>query len=695
MADPSALRVSRLDPPLHFPPLFDVRAAEAAALPRAAIDLNVGWVIEQPRETTSALSSLLHLSRRPPPPLPPVLSLLPEVTREDFEPYIALLRAGRGSKPADEFSADPGYSVLPRAADSAGASRSDSAISSPTRATSALSSSDAFESVPELFFQAEFNLSERGTLSGIIAGEAGSVDKAQAALTSHLDAVECQLLSLIHSRAPRFFVALRDLQELQALVASANSTAMGLQARCARIKQQCVVQPLFVVAASRRKQHATAAAVLMRQLRDTAHAVKEVGQQVCASVDLREEQRLPSSCARLLAPAPAQVSVHQYDKALRCIARTRGRIRRGLHGVRAAVALGARLAAYERLIGDTLIGNYSSAALSYALVGVPSTSVEGASEPPGPTDAAPVSIGLEAFLLGAFPAASSSSGGGSGSGGSVPFATVPASATVGDDSLLVSEVLPLLASLIRARRLDAAMEAFQGRFLAGLGGMFEAEVAEATRAVAEAADGGGGDGGAASTAGGGAFDCTQTLGPDDFISVAGSVSRGCVDMLRRVHALHDMVERSLSAHDVASAAASAAAGAPGDLDLLDVRADEDLASLQASGDVAALRALSSGVMAVCVEAVQVRRRGRAGDDRLPCHDARAPLAPPFLERVYPPPCCEARRERAHEDKAAPRAVGRLCDLLVQGPRAARLGRLRGHHCPRRSRSCARSAAHTS
>lgn len=283
--------------------------------------------------------------------------------------------------------------------------------------------------------------------------------------------------------------------------------------------------------------------------------------------------------------------MHQYDKALRSIGRARARIRGGLGGVRAAASLDARLTAYESLIGDTLIGNYSSAALSYALVGVPS---EASTLPQ--VDAPPVSIGLEAFLLGAFPSMSST-GGGALDAQSLAAGSAPLSSTVGDDSLLVAEVLPLLASLLRARRLDAAMEAFQSRFLAGLPAMFESEVAEAVRTVSD--EGGGSMELPASAPAAAALDCVLPLGPDAFIAVASSVSHACVDMLRRVQALHDMVERSLNSHEAAAAAAATGGGG-----------SDDAETVQAASDAVTLRALSSGVMAVCVEAVQVRGRAR-------------------------------------------------------------------------------------
>ena len=266
--------------------------------------------------------------------------------------------------------------------------------------------------------------------------------------------------------------------------------------------------------------------------------------------------------------------------------------------MRAATALAARLSAYEALIGDTLVGNYASAGLSYALVGVPSTSTsEGAGDDTTPGDAPPVSIGLEAFLLGAYPPVVE------GSSLETHRLTVLPPETVGDDSLLVSDILPLLASLLRARRLDAAMEGFQSQFLGGLPAMFDTEVSEAVRVVVDV-DGGSGGVNSARSDSAGAFSCVLPLAPDDFLSVVDSVSRACVDMLRRVHALHDMIERSLNSYEAAPAAASGSAqAAESEFD------DGEEGLFRAAGDAASLRALSSGVMAVCVEAVQVRVGG--------------------------------------------------------------------------------------
>jgi hypothetical protein len=284
---------SKLEPPLGYPPLF---AAEGVSLspPSKAVDVNVGWVIEQPREHATTLSSLLSLSRRAPPSVPSLpLSILPEVTKKDFAAYVSQLKAGRvrSGKLTDDFSSDAPPAQTSRVRSSSTTTRATatassahmSLVTSPSRSSSSGTPTDAFESVPSLYFRPDFDLKERGLLAGIVA--AGSLDSTQAALTVHLDVVECQLLGLIRSRAPQFFVALRDLQELQSIVAAANATSQQLQSRVSKVKQECIIQPLYIVAASRRRQHHAQSLTLMRHLRDTTAAVAEVAQLVSLRTD--------------------------------------------------------------------------------------------------------------------------------------------------------------------------------------------------------------------------------------------------------------------------------------------------------------------------------------------------------------------------------------------------------------------------
>jgi hypothetical protein len=272
------MALSKFVPPLIYPPLFAVDDGSLIPPPHS-VDFNVGWVIEQPRETASALASLLNLSRRAPQPLALALSILPEVTRKDFDPYVSLLKAGRlrSGRVSDEFSSDA--SPVQNNGSSTRTPISDSRVTatSPLRATSG-TAVDAFNSVPDLYFRSSFDLRERGVLAGIVAED--SLESTQASLTAHLDVVECQLLGLIRSRAPQFFIALTTLQELQNIVTTANETSQQLQQRVSRIKQECIIQPLYIVAASRRRQRQAQAVTLMRNLREASTAVSEVAQQV-------------------------------------------------------------------------------------------------------------------------------------------------------------------------------------------------------------------------------------------------------------------------------------------------------------------------------------------------------------------------------------------------------------------------------
>jgi AraC-like DNA-binding protein len=267
-----------LSPPLGYPPLFDAVDTDAIlSPPPRAVDINVGWVIEQP-VAPSAFTSLLNLSRAKPPAL--ALSVLPEITQKDFASYLSQLKAGRlrSGKSADEFSSDV---LTTQTATEERASSSVHLTALPSRSSNSGPVADVFESVPKLYFRPDFDLNERGLLAGIVAS--GSLDSTQATLTAHLDLVECQLLGLIRSRAPQFFVALRDLQELQEIVTTANKSSQQLQKYVAAVKQECVIQPLYIVAASRRRQRLSQAASLMRHLRDATDSVAEVAKQVIAA----------------------------------------------------------------------------------------------------------------------------------------------------------------------------------------------------------------------------------------------------------------------------------------------------------------------------------------------------------------------------------------------------------------------------
>ena len=595
--------------------LLVLEGAEAPTTPeRPPPEVNVGAVVENPREIRpSLLAELLSLGHsRVGQAQPPLLTVLPEVTRKDFADYVSQLRVARlraGLSTADAVLHDDETAVAPSvgsgeehamtmlhgSADAA----SDNVVTtlSPSHArlvhagvvgadrhiVSIAGSSyhDEFQIVPQQFFMPEFDIGRADTFTAVLtdagvrrgdgAAAITALERVQDRFSAYLDVVECQLHALIRSRSRQFFDALRDLQELQLRVQAAYAVGADLAARIARIKSEASVQPLFVVHATRRRQRGAA---------------------LCGSLILMlQAKRATASVAQLL-------SAGNLSNALDVIRATRLLIATRLQRVVAVSGMTRQLAEYEHLIGDTFVANFVRQATTIAIIGGMDDSEAGSGSAASPTKAAP-SVSLEAFVSGA------------ASGATLSAATSIAAPTTlrrqqQVDEALSGHVRPSLEGLVRTGRLGAALEAFQDALVRELRMLVRAEVAEAVAAAEDAVDvstvraviAAVGSSRATSAA---AEDITperlNALQPAAFARVLSSLTSSLTDALRRVSAIEELVENVLDAH------ATHAPEGGGFADAIHAQSS-DAADAAVVWPVALsrLRALSSGVVAVAVDA---------------------------------------------------------------------------------------------
>lgn len=569
------------------------------------MDVNASSVIDNPRETTSLLDYLLPLAKKraSAPPSHPGTPL-PEITRKDFASYISALRTARRRAGLAESDVADTYDVDLTQDDALNASFGSSAMS-PARGGAGVTSPrsargvgrggassdgssagllrearvlDAFSEVPSQFFDPAFNLAAPGVLPALL--DSGSnMEAVQDMLTADLDTVECQLLMLIRARSRQFFEALTQLQALRDSVVDASLGAHGLRRQVDRLKRESCEQPLLAIARDRNRKRKLAVLELLQSIRESCRAPVHVG--------------------GLYARGDLMAALDLVDRARAHMATTPGLAR-----VAALADVRKKLDSFEKMIGNDLVEKYVRAACTVAVVGAS-----------GLPDAAAMGLGLgggPSALTGGTTSgfgmdASATDGISSGLSDVSAFSALTASAA--DQQLLALEqalqstVRPAVDGLIRANRLGDALTAFQAALGKEIRELMRNEVAEAVLA-AEAAlispqqpaaealqplasPGAGGGAESAAAAAAASAERVQALSPSAFLGVVSTVTRSLNELLQRVHALHDLTERVLDTRQTSTSAAASA---------------QEEAEWQV--EVHRLRAVSSGVMAVAVDACE-------------------------------------------------------------------------------------------
>jgi len=430
--------------------------------------------------------------------------------------------------------------------------------------------------VPAAYFRPDFTL-QRGTLASLVAE--GNLTATQERLNGYLETVEYRLLGLLKERSASFFQALTDLQALRDAVTDANTRALGLTRAVDRIKTEGALTPLRIVAAARRRARLQLTVAILRSMQEVAHALAAVG---------------------------SLISSGDLMGALELLSRARSVVHDALPGVTQAAALRRQADDFQRLIGNTLVTRFASAAVTLLVVGptAPSSGSGGGGSGgglAGEDGMSPMPIAsFDAFIAGAVvpPTAAvedetdalvsallAASG---GSGGTAASAATAAAV----DAALQADVAPFVHGVVRTGRLGDALEALQTAFTREVRHLVKAEVAEAV-AAAEAAAGvtaaaptPAADGGAAPASNDVSPDRLRALAPDDFLRVLTSLTRALLGVLHRIHALHELVERVLDVYREWPPAAAPADAAPWAV------------------EVGRLRALSSGALAGAVDTAQ-------------------------------------------------------------------------------------------
>jgi len=552
------------------------------------------------------------------------LTPLPEVTMRDFQPYLATLRQAQQRaglrdeqvaisasdwasfarmRPLDARAYDhlPEH-VRPRgsaATGGSGAFGDDDDRAAPTTPPSVLVSPrtgtvmtalDAFTTVPAQFFQPAFSLRAPGVLHDLIT--AGPLQETENRLTNNLDTVECQLMFLLRSRSRQLFDALHTLQQLRDALTEANVTTAALQHRVRTLRREEGVRPLLVIARTRRKQRKLAVLDRLSALREVTAAVATIG---------------------------AAIGRGDLMGALTLLRSARHALVAKLTGIRAAVGLARQLDGFDRLIAETLVANFSTTAVTLAIVGPPWGEDAGAvaSAAAGGSDAGELpTSSLSDFLAGSAPSVAplranghahdhgraatrvdvmldafvAATGGGGG--------TAAAQATALEAALNV-QVRPLLEGLIAVDKLAPALDMLQAGLLKEVKHVVAGEVAEAVSAAEVGAlspEAMSHHGGSAGTGAAAPTEVTPerlaSLAPAAFHAVFASLSASLCAMWRRVHALHDAVQQALDT--TLPARLEAAAGGSG--------APATSAAAEWKSEERRLRAASAGMVAAVVAA---------------------------------------------------------------------------------------------
>ncbi len=291
------------------------------------IDVNAGFVVEDPRDLSSVYD--LFFSRAPAiaEPVPPILPPLgPEITRKDFADHISI------------------------------AQHSPHALATRGHASSPTDNADPYLTVPSQYFDPDFSLRESDTLSYIISS--GPLHETQERLVTYLDAVECKLLTSINARTNQFFDTLVNLQTLRDLVAAAKSASAKLAQQVTQLKEESALAPLYVIAAIRRLHRKMQVLKIEQSLHGARQATQRIGHLV--------------EGGDLLG-------------ALEIAQKTRMFIRNNLAGVTTAAGLERQILDYEHIIGNSLISSYVQGAIRLVTVGP--VVGDGQAEGPAPTDA--------------------------------------------------------------------------------------------------------------------------------------------------------------------------------------------------------------------------------------------------------------------------------------------------------------------
>ena len=608
MEDAGSGRVSKMDPPSSYPPLFggggsgysvgtdDEGGSGVVVVPlqmpvTALVDVNPAWVVEAPpgaisaaahgRHSRSSGSGFSIFSSRSSggggsnsatasvQRATAALAPLPHVGMEDFAGYLAQLRGGRASGSGSSARNRRGSSLELAAAAAVATAAAEAANGAGLTATPP----PPLVLVPAIFFEPGFGAAEskqiigsaraRYVPPGDAAAAAAAVAEAaaaaaaavatQEALTGHLDVIECHLLKLIRERSSLLFGALADIQDLRDSVAAAHVNAVNLQRVVERLRSECGLRPLAIIAATRRRQRMQAVAAVLGTLQRTQHAAVTVGALIAASDFAGALQLLHEGRAQLRVPELARV--------------------------RASTLLCAQLDRYERVVGDTLVTSFVIAACTFTAVG----------RSAGPADD-------DDGGNGGF-GADSAGGGGSESGAASDSARSSA-----------AHLRASLELLVRTGRLGDALASAQASILQEVRTLVWTEVAELVRA-AESDAAAGATASTTTLASASTDSAVLTLTAPAFLHLLRAVLATLSGIVQRTHSLHDLVERILDTIDPRSTAGlgsfevdAAAAAVAGD-DGYEGGAPPSAAASWAS-QRSSFRAASSGVVAAVAESAQ-------------------------------------------------------------------------------------------
>ncbi len=275
------------------------------------VDVNAGFVVEDPRDLSSVYDLFFGRAPAIAEPVPPILPLLgPEITRKDFADYIST------------------------------AQQSPHARATCGHASSPTDDADSYLTVPSQYFDPDFSLHESHNLSYIISS--GPLHETQERLVTYLDTVECQLLTSINARTKQFFDTLVNLQTLRDSVAAAKSASAKLAQQVTQLKEESALAPLYVIAATRRRDRMMQVLKIAQSLHGARQATQRIGHLV--------------EGGDLLG-------------ALEVAQKTRMSIRTNLAGVTTAADLERQILDYERIIGNSLISSYVHSAIRLVTVG--------------------------------------------------------------------------------------------------------------------------------------------------------------------------------------------------------------------------------------------------------------------------------------------------------------------------------------
>ena len=537
-------------------------------------EVNASSVIEETtsRPARSFWSTLTQSSK------PAELQHAPlEITAADFAGYISQVKQARKRaglpelSPLHEEEAEGSEAGAGAVGAEGGAAAADGSAGAPG-SPAGTARRDAFSVVPAEFFDPSkltYELNSVGLPARDKNGEpilelAAGVLEAHLASHPSLNTLEARMVDAhdrvlddlhvnVQGRAPQFFLALREMEDLQQRVVAGSVVATSLRRHLQRLKHENCTQPLAMIAHHRRRRRKASILQILRQVKDVL--------------------AMPAAALRHLHSGQQGAAL---DTVLAALAITRGPL---AHLVCLDEAR-RRLETLQQSIGKQLIQQLTRVCLSIVVIGA-----EGAGAGEG---AAVAALPMEE-------AAAAAAAPGSASASALDAAASPRYAAdapgMALEVALQTSVRPLLEGLVRLRVLGEALESVQVGLISELKEVVRSEVREAVLAAEMGGGSGSGSGSGSGVGAGRAGDeqlaaggtvtmegssaaaaaaaaasadrpeRLQALSPPAFVAVVTSVSSGLLDVLRRLQALHELVERVLDMSSDCIAPSTAEAGA--------------------------------------------------------------------------------------------------------------------------------------